>query len=388
MKTIYFLLSFLYSFVIYSQQATDDNFIRLFEENKFDSVIVLKQTINEDDISANSLYVIGIAYYDKGNQSEAIKYLDKAINKGPEESKMYYFIAQSYKELKQYDKALSYINKAIIKFPQKPAYPADKAEIYFELGKDAEAVNILKEAIQNGNTSGKTYYLLADYYYNKDKNTKAALEILYSGKDLINVEDEHYRIILYNIYLMEFESGEFTRSLNYIKELISTEPNNYKLYQPVIQNYFALQMYDSAAHYQKKLYEAQKDGKLEGKLTKEYCFERFKWNEKWVYAFEDYYVPNPEKDFAFHKQIYVVYDKNWKEEFTIQTELFLTFKSESDIIYVLGAGKYEGDEYLHQTYSTLAFKEPVDYKKLKESVMLVLEGKVTPVTQSKSKKKK
>ena len=387
MKTLIFLALLLSNISLFSQDSEIGKLDTLFKENKFDEILTIKTKLNEETLTANSLYIIGIAYFDRKSYHEAIEYFDKAIKKGPEESKMYYFLIQSFKHLKQFDKALTLTEEVLIKYPEKRSYPTEKAEILFELGKNEEAVKVLEESIGNNTYLGKTFYILSDYYYEKADH-KRALEILYSGKNKIEKDDEHYGAITYNIYLIEYESGEYLKSKIQILELISNDPENYNLLPPIIQNYFALQMYDSAVIYQKKLYEAHKNGQLEGKLSKRYCFERFKWNDKWVHAYEDYYVPDPEKDIRFHKQVYVILDKDWNEEFTVQTELFLTFKPGAGVIYVIGAGKYEGDEYLHQTYSTLVLKEPVDYKKLKESVLMVLDGKVDPVTQSRSKKKK
>lgn len=387
MKILSFFIIIFAAIHTFAQQSNDEKLNELFDKGEFKEILTLSEKIPVDELNANSLYIIGIANYDNGIYLNAIKYLEDAIKKGPEESRMYYFIIQSYKELEKYEKALGITEKTIEKFPDKKTYPTEKCEILMMLGKKSEAVEMLKNLIDENKTVGKTFYLLGNYYYNDLKDNSSALKVLYRGKENTEKDDEYYVHILYNIYLIEFDNENYTESINYIRELLTYQPQNYKIYPQCIQNYFALQQYDSAAVYQKVLYDAKNNNKLKSKLEKEYCFERFKWQGSWVYAYEDYYQPNPDKDFAFHKHTYVVLDSSWKEKFTVQSELFNTFKPGDGITYVIGSGKYEDDVYYHQTYP-IFLKDPVDYKKLKEGIMAVLEGKVTPVTQSKSKKNK
>lgn len=54
----------------------------------------------------------------------------------------------------------------------------------------------------------------------------------------------------------------------------------------------------------------------------------------------------------------------------------------------MGISKYTDEEYFHQTYGTLQLKEPVDYKELKNYVMMILNNEVQPTSSSRSKRNK
>ena len=54
--------------------------------------------------------------------------------------------------------------------------------------------------------------------------------------------------------------------------------------------------------------------------------------------------------------------------------------------YVLGRSENIDDDYYHETYTMLNFNEPVlDYEKLRNSVLKILNKEVKPVTSSRRK---
>jgi hypothetical protein len=165
------------------------------------------------------------------------------------------------------------------------------------------------------------------------------------------------------------------------------KPDEYYVLPYVIRNYFSLNQIDSAKPFQQLLYIAHSQNKLDEDMDEEYFFDSFKWKDKNAYGYEMFKVPDYKNDVVFHKQTYYFYNEQGDEEFTIQTELFISLEGEQEKTeYVLGRSQTIDDMYLHWTFADLKYTEPVDYRKLKDDIIKVLEGKVKPTTMSKSKR--
>ncbi|HMQ79546.1 MAG TPA: tetratricopeptide repeat protein [Ignavibacteria bacterium] len=82
MKTIIFFALLLGNLHLFSQDSEIEKLDTLFKQNKFDEILTYKTQLNEETLSATSLYIIGIAYFDRKSYHEAIEYFDKAIKKG------------------------------------------------------------------------------------------------------------------------------------------------------------------------------------------------------------------------------------------------------------------------------------------------------------------
>jgi len=63
MKTIIFLALLLSNISLFSQDSEIGKLDTLFKENKFDEILTIKTKLNEETLTANSLYIIGIVYF-------------------------------------------------------------------------------------------------------------------------------------------------------------------------------------------------------------------------------------------------------------------------------------------------------------------------------------
>lgn len=256
-KFIFIVVSFALN-LSFAQISADEQLSELFQNNRLEEILKLSISLNKDSLSSRSLYIIGIAYYDIRGYEESIHNIKNAINKGPVESYMYYYIVRSFKELKRNEEAMLYVDEAINKFPEKSTHLTEKAELLMDQDKFEEAQTLLHEAITKETVFGKTYYLLGKYYFDKKKETRKALEVLLEGKKKIEKEDDHYNLIIYELSLINFELGDYRNSNSFVFELLSEMPDAYILFPNIIQNYFALQDYDSAAHFRKSFTKLKK----------------------------------------------------------------------------------------------------------------------------------
>src|SRR6185436_4861683 len=89
MKKLFFAASF---FVIHSVFAQDEEITRfknLYETGKYEELIDLSK--QDKALSAKSFYYIGMSYYKKADDNNALKFLDKAIAKGPVDADMCFY---------------------------------------------------------------------------------------------------------------------------------------------------------------------------------------------------------------------------------------------------------------------------------------------------------
>ncbi|HEX2787331.1 MAG TPA: hypothetical protein VHP32_05440 [Ignavibacteria bacterium] len=387
-KIILFFLLVLSNYV-YSQSDPNKTLQALFEENKFQEVISEKNKYNEDEFDDKTLYEIGRSFFYLEDFNSAMSYFEKAYLKDPEFAAITYYIGLCYLFMNNENKALEKFNEAIAISENKQFYIIEKIALLDETNRKEEAF-ALADSIYKADTAlyTKGYFYLAKLYLLEKNDSKTALEILNEGKSKKDTENDFYLSILDMIGILEAEDKNYTVSNENLIELIKLDSTIYKAYPYIIRNYFALGNHDDASPYRKILYDAYEKGLLTDikGLRKEYRFDEFKWKNYDVLAYETFAFPDPEKEYPFYKQTYYVYRENSDSlEFTIQTELLFGTGGDVEPIYVLGKSLRKDGVYYHATYGTLNFKEPVDYKKLKEGVLKVLNEEVSPTSSSTKK---
>lgn len=340
----------------------------LYNEDKYNEIIDFKPS-NPKDLSAKDLYYIGMSYYMKSEDKDAMKYLEKAIKKGPVDQDMYYYKGMIYFYANEYEKAISFFNKAITLLPDEPDFYGSKGEAFYYLNNPDSAVANLKTAT-NFEECDPRYFLLLGETYQEINNLEGALLSYQSAIQVIDTNDESYQICSFNIGLMQQLSEDYKAANETFEKHIELYPTDFHAISKLIQSYYAIEEFDKAIPYKQKLYKAHEDGILIDQMKEMFCFDQFIWNGRRVMVFENFDEPD---DFLFVKHHFYVLDEQGDVDYRIDSESSVAIRM-NNTKYVLCLVKNES----HYTYWHYLFNDDYQYPELKEAVLDILNKKVKP----------
>lgn len=360
------------SFALLAQDAVADELKALADNQQYEEIIT-RYGLSKKAYSAKSLYYVGLAYYMKEDDNNCLKFMNLSIDKDPTDAKAYYFKASTLNYLDQYEEAVPVFKKAIELKATVPDYYSGLGDSYYNLKKPELALEAYKKATEQEEVLDRPYAMIGQIY-SELKNNEKALEAYYVAKTKISKETKSYVNALYNIGLFESLKGNYDMAEPAFMELLELAPTDYHAMAKLIQIYYHQKNYEKAKPYKEKLYDAYRNGKLEGNLKDMFCFDQFKWNDKHVQAYERYQTES--KD-IYNKHIFYILGTDGEIEFKIQTEY-------SPISVELKGPKYllcmtKGDK--HSTFN-IGFNDDLKYDDLKASVIKVLEEKVKPSATS------
>jgi tetratricopeptide (TPR) repeat protein len=237
---------------------------------------------------------------------------------------------------------------------------------------------------------GDPYYKVPDVYHIQ-QDYKKALEEYYVSASLINKEDPTYIEILKSIGLLEYsDTKDYSKSVKAYSEILSIVPEQYNLYAKLIKAYYAKEDFvkgDSVFNILKTKYEKEELPKDMQEIRGE-SVDEFTWNGQRVSAMKYYKTPTEFAEPIY--QFFLVDKTGTKVEKKILTEK-TSFDIDGTKHLLCGIDKATGDHY---TYPIGWKTDEIDYKKLKEYVILILDGEIKSQATSnfssekKTKKKK
>lgn len=386
MKSILVVLSVLFlSTEIFSQQSIDAKVEDLFNAGKYSEIISLKDSIVNSNVSDDTYYKLAISFYDSKNYREALKYFNTVIGKDSSVNGSYLYASKSLDNLGEQDAAMKMIEAGLRFNVDKPLFYCQKAELLTKQKNYKEAEELFLKAIKTDSKNPRAYTKLSILYFNNNK-VDDAVKILEEGKSKADKEDWEYPVMLATLGEVYSRTEKYGKSNDNYIELLGYWKDDPEVLSQIVQNYFALSLYDFAKKYQGELYRLYSEKKIPKEMNDEFCFNIFEWDEGICEAYEKFESPpNDGSTLRFHKHVYYFYGKEGKLKFSIQTELFASFGEKLKFDYVLGRSETKDGMYYHSTYTTLNYALPMDYKKLKEDVFKVLYNKINPVTSSSTK---
>jgi len=365
-----------FSMTIFAQDNTTAELKALSDKKQYDKIIE-QYSSKSKDLSAKSLYYVGLAYYMKEDDNNCIKFMNLSIDKDSKDPAPFYIKASTLNYMKKYDEAVKGFQSAIALKADDAEFYSGLGDSYYNLEKYELALEAYKKATEQKDCPDRPYSFIAQIY-SDTKNNDKALEAFYVAKSKISKESDSYINALFNIGLLESLKGNYDKAEPAFVELLQLDPSDYHSYAKLIQIYYAKKEYEKAKPYKGKLYEAHKKGLLKDNLKDMFCYDQFKWNDKLIQAYERF--EEGSKD-VYNKHVFYVVNSDNIIEFRIQTEF-------SPISVELGGSKYllcmtKGDT--HSTFN-IGFNDNFKYEDLKKSVIDILEDKVKPTATSKPTK--
>ena len=182
-------------------------YINADNKNIQEAMNLLNQAAKLEPKNPEVYTLIGDAFLEQNNGSEAIKNYEKAIELNKTSATATLREGKLYSRAKNYNLALDYYKKAIeIDASFAPAY-REKAEIYYRAGRYQDAVNEYKKFLDlNNNLSAKIRYTGFLYQAKQYKDAIA------QGSEIFNKDSSNmylYRYLAYSYY----ENAEYPKGL-------------------------------------------------------------------------------------------------------------------------------------------------------------------------------
>jgi tetratricopeptide (TPR) repeat protein len=358
--------------IVFAQTDNSLELKNLYASEDYDKIIT-EYSSKSNELTANSVYFIGMAYYMKQEDEKCIEMMELTIRKDSLNSDAYFIKGSTLNYLGEFKEAIEAIENAIKIHPESSDYFSGLGDSYLSLNEYEKALNAYKEATTKENSIDRPFTMIPQIYSALEKSEEA-LKAFYVAKENISKEGDSYITVLFNIGLLELLKDNYDKAETVFKELIEINPEDYHSYSKIIQIYYAKKEYKKAIPYREKLYKAYNEGILKDNLKEMFCFDQFEWNGKFIQAFEKF---EEKKGELYYKHLFYVMNNKDEIEFRIQTE-------NSPISVELGGPKYLIGRDKDGEHSTFNFglNEEFDYDLLKEYVIKVLEEKVKPTARS------
>ncbi len=368
MKKIQILIFTFCNLLVFGQDNSDSNLKSLYENQQYDKIIEQYGSKSED-YTAISFYQIGFAYYMKEDDANTIKFMDLSINKDPNQIAPYFIKGSALNYMGRYEEAVKIFEKALEINPVDPQLLIGLGDTFYNLKKHEQALSIFIKASKLENPIPRSYSMIAQIYSDLEDHDKA-LDSYYFAKSKVQENSDSYMNALFNIGLLESFKENYPKAEIAFLELININPTDYHAYSKLIQTYYRQKEYVKAKPYKFKLYDAYKNGLLEGALKDMFCFDQFKWKNYNVLVFERF-EENENSENIYNKHLFYVQNINNETIFRVQTEFSPIAMELEKTKYMLCATK-EGVHY----NSGLGFNDNFDYDVLKAEAIKMIEKHV------------
>jgi len=372
-KVVIAFILMLLSHGAFAQDSITNKLRQLTDDKQFD--VIVEQYASVADLSAEALYYVGYAFFVKQDDANSLKFMDLSIYKNEKDPRAHFIKGSTLIYMDAFDKAVTCFKSAIALDPANAEYYSGLGDAYYNLNLYESALENYKKATEQKDAEERSFLMIPQVYFDLHQEDKA-LEALYSNTTKLSPVSVGYTKSWFNIGQVESSRGNYDKAEKAFFTVVMADSTDYHAYAKLMQVYYHNKMYEKAAPYREKLYEAHKQGKLKDNMKDMFCFDQFKWNGKLVQVFERY--EEGPKSRIFNKQVFYILNDAGEVEFTIQTEY-------SPIAVEMGGSKYilcgtQGGS--HFNYG-IGFNDNVKYDDLKDAVIKVLDRKYKSVVTSK-----
>jgi tetratricopeptide (TPR) repeat protein len=165
--------------------------------------------------------ILGYLHTQTNAPRKAIEAYLKAVELNGKDVNLYYNLATLYEGIGEKEKAAQYLLQAVSLKPDDLKNRLDLAEALLEKGRIVEAEKLLKEVLDKDPKSVKALLLmitLLDKQGDKKKLRDAYEKLL--------VLDPGNETIIFNLGVLEYESGQWTKSISYFESYLKSRPDD------------------------------------------------------------------------------------------------------------------------------------------------------------------
>lgn len=370
-RTFLIVWAFLMPALTFSQSEDSETIRLLYEGNNYDKIIS-KYSSKAEVLDAKAVFYIGLAYFDKEDDKNAVSMFNLSITKDPKCSDCHFYLGLVSVYSSDFQTAFKHIDDAIAIDSNMAKYYTIKGDVYTELNLFEDALKMFQRAIKTPESSDRAYSQIAQVYLAMNDNEKA-LDALHTARKMMNKSSAEYNNVLFNTGLLELLKSNYDVALSLYEEFISLYPEDYHAYSKIIQCYYGKKEYDKADPYRKKLYEAHEKELLPDNMKSMFCFDQFDYKGQRVQVFEKFYEKEGE---LYYKHLFYLTDAEGNIVSRVQTE-------NSPIAFELNGLKYAIGMDQNNTHSTFGFiEENFNYDDLKKVVISIWDGNLKAAASS------
>lgn len=231
---------------------TDEDIKVLFENGQYQELID-EYAGRPRNLSTTELGYVALSYYKLDDVDNSLKYADLALQKDSKDLRIYTLKGMIYNSKEDYNDAIQMFRKAIELAPREGESYANLGDSYLAMKRYDEALDNYQKAIQQKNPSDRAYHMIG-VVYDSMNNSPKALDAFYIAKSKVSSNKELYVATLYNIGLIEYANGNYTKALSVYNELLEYFPDDYQSYEKQIQCYYAMNDYNKGDALKVKLF--------------------------------------------------------------------------------------------------------------------------------------
>lgn len=344
--------------------------LKLYKDRDFKAVIAYKEQANV--LTDSSLYRIGRAYFYEEDTANAHRFFNLTLAKNPKYQNAWYFKSILQLSTDDLPNALASVNKALALDNTDGDYHSLKGDIFAGMDIPDSARVSYQNATRQKDFPLSSWVQIGDMYF-MSKDYDHAATAYREALPKVEKDSGLYRRCFFNFGSTQYLMKDYEASEKSFKKMIDNSSDDYAAIAKLIQVYYAQKKYDKTKRWKDKLYDAWKAGKLPKRMKNDFCIDQFTWNGKHIYVYERF----DESGDLYYKHVFYIPEDTGDSEYQIQTEYSFAIAM-SGKKYVLGMDRGN----THYTYIRYLFDANPDYDELKEAVIKVLEGKVTPSSSS------
>ncbi|RLD82029.1 MAG: hypothetical protein DRJ10_05460, partial [Bacteroidetes bacterium] len=195
---------------------------QLLNNKGYDELIeFLEKKHAEGEISANTYYFMGKAWYFKGNEKKSLMLFNKALELEPEDAKIYTAMGKAYYWMDEDNKAKEFFLKAINYDKSQAEAYIGVADVYENAQEYSEALDWAKKALKYDKDNHNIYNTLGSIYMRTEKYTDAA-KVFQKALKITNDVDFLYSNSCFVYMMLE----EYDKSIEYGAKSIELNPQN------------------------------------------------------------------------------------------------------------------------------------------------------------------
>lgn len=246
-------------------------------------------------------------------------------------------------------------------------------------------------------TSYLQKYIAADSLIQNNKIAEAYLELKQLEQLLPQSDSLYLNVLWYQVQITTFLEEEsriaqnFEKSLQYGTEVLRLIRKGKEMFDEdfekmepfmiknIIVSNFGLSRYDVAKEYKDLLYKGHREKTLPEGIDEYFNFDYFKWGDKNIWGYE-WYAELPKDRFSssFTKVVYYIYSTNpdgSDNEQLYRLHVLMFHANNNPFDYVMTKYLNTANGELRETLYAYTYKEDINFEKLHNDVIRVLEGK-------------
>ncbi len=198
--------------------------VRIAETATLDVVLEKAEEILERSLSrADSLFLKGNSFYEKGQHEEAAKTYEEAINLNPTQWGYFFNLGLSYKKLDEKEKALKAFRKALELNPESYSGHKEIAEVLAKSGNFEEAKKYYRRATELNPDEPEALFNLGVCAMNTGESEQALEAFL----KVVEIKDD-YADAYYQIGTLSISLNKTEEAIRYLEKFLELAPQHEK----------------------------------------------------------------------------------------------------------------------------------------------------------------